>query len=101
MILLALRPADERQRDMVGLEKWLELRIVIVADGRHLDRYLAVGRFLVGTDEPESRISAHHLAVIAIQNAAARAVHRTHLDPVKSPQQFCPRSPWSPPLSLI
>ena len=83
-ILLALLPAFERERDPVGLEQGLEIRILVVTQRRYLDRYLAAIGFLVGTDESERRITAHHLAVIYIEHAAARTVHRIHLDLVKS-----------------
>ncbi len=40
-ILLALRPALQRERDGVGLEQRLEIRIVVVAQRRDFDRHLA------------------------------------------------------------
>jgi hypothetical protein len=70
-ILLALLPALERERDPVGLEQRLKIRIVVVAHRRYLHRHLAGSGFLIGADEREGRIAAHHLAVIDIENAAA------------------------------
>jgi len=73
-----------------------------VAHRRDFDRHLAFC-FLVGADERESRIAAQHLAVTAIEHAAARTVHRFHLDLVESLQhgrsgldelQRDPRLPW-------
>src|ERR1700687_960231 len=91
-ILLALLPALERERDLVGLEQGLEIRILVVAQRRYVDRYLATIGFLVGANERERRIAAHHLAVIDIEHAAARTVHRMHLDLVKS-LQHCRSGP--------
>jgi len=83
MILLALLPAFERQGDLVGLEQGLKIRIVVVAQCRYVDQYLAATGILVGADERESRI-APSSCVIYIEDAAARTVHRMHLDLVKS-----------------
>src|SRR5260370_38599970 len=84
MILAALLPAFERAHDLVGLEQGLEFRIVLLAQRRYGDRYLAAAGIPVAADERERRIAAHHLAVIDIKDAAARTVHRMHLDLVKS-----------------
>src|SRR6478672_9957500 len=96
MILFALLPAFERERDPVGLEQGLEIRIVVVAQRRYVDQYLAAAGIAVAADEREGRIAAHHLAVIYIENAAARTVHRIHLDLVKS-LQHCRSGPQSWP----
>src|SRR5258708_13656477 len=92
MILLALLPTGERQRDVVGLQQRLEIRIVIMTYGRHLGRYFAVRGFPEGADEPESRVSTHHLVIIAIEDAAPRTMHRLHLDFVKSLQHSALRA---------
>src|ERR1700730_1896065 len=90
MILLALLPAFERQGDLVGLEEGLESRIVVVPQCRYVDQYLAATGILIGADERESRIAAHHLAVIYIEDAAARTMHRIHINFVKSLQHLKP-----------
>src|SRR5882757_5674783 len=87
-ILIALLPAFERQTDLVGLEQRLEFGIVVVAQRRYVDHDVATLGFPVAADERESRIAAHHFAVIGIENAAARAVQRVHLDFVKSLQHL-------------
>ena len=59
-----------------------------MADRRDVHRNLAIGGFPVGSDKRERGIAAHHLAVIDIQDATARAVHRMHFDFVKSLQHL-------------
>src|SRR5438876_12217139 len=88
MILLALLPALERQRDDVSPQQGLEIPILVVAQRQHVSQYLAATRLRVGADVCEGRTAAHHLAVIEIQDATAGTVHRMHLDLVKSLQHF-------------
>ena len=88
-ILCAVLPALERQGDLVGLEQGLEFRIVVVTHTRDVDTYLAIFAIPVGTDKCEGRIAAHHLAVPNVQHAAARAVHRMHLNLVESLFHCC------------
>jgi hypothetical protein len=101
-ILFALPPAPQRQRDLVGLEQRLVIRIFVVAQRRYVGGDRAVGGFPVAADERERGVAAHHLAVMDIDHAAARTMHRMHLDFVK-PLQHCRSGPqlacnlWSSP----
>ena len=83
-ILLPLRPSFERKRDVVGLEQGLVTRIIIVTDRRYVDQHLTIFAIPVRAHERESRIAAHHGALMDIEDAASRAVHGVHLDLVKS-----------------
>src|SRR5260221_14638229 len=72
------------------------MRRILVAQRTVLERFLATIGLLVIANESESRIAADHLAVINIEHAAARTVHRMHLDLVK-PLQHSRSGPQSRP----
>src|SRR4029077_6079737 len=74
IILIALLPALERQRDDVGLQQGLETPILVVAQRQHVSQNLAAGRLRVSADECEGRAAAHHLSIIKIENATAGTV---------------------------
>jgi hypothetical protein len=83
MKLLPLLPPLQAQRDPVGPEQRPEIGIVMVALCRYFDQNL-ISCIVIAADEREGRIAPEQLALVRIDHATARTMHRVELDFVKA-----------------